>query len=61
MSLLTKNQNYKMKGEHPMVRIDVRFAKILIPAAMFALAVFAGFGLSFAGETDMSTAVFFVG
>lgn len=44
-----------------MVRIDVRFTKILIPAAMVALAVLAGFGLSFAGETDMSKAVFFVG
>jgi hypothetical protein len=44
-----------------MVRIDIRITKIVFSIAMFALAALAGYGLSYADKSDMSTAVFFVG
>lgn len=50
-----------MKGEKQMVHLNIRIRQTLISAAMIALAVLTGYGLSQADNADVSMAVFFVG
>ncbi|MHC4487303.1 MAG: hypothetical protein ACYS4T_19235 [Planctomycetota bacterium] len=44
-----------------MVHFNIRITKTLINAAMIALVVLSGYGLSRADNADVSMAVFFVG
>jgi cytochrome b561 len=60
LSTISKGK-HKIKGEQKMNHMNDRYMHIFISAAMIALVIFTGYGLSQAENADGSKAVFFVG